>query len=42
MILAFIIIAFVVVAIYCAMVVAGRSREFESNGDINEGDDKNV
>ena len=39
MIIAFIIIAFVVVAMYCAMVVAGRSDENGNNGDNNEGDD---
>ena len=33
------ILAFIVVAMYCAMVVAGRSDENENNGDNNEGDD---
>lgn len=31
--------AFIVVAMYCAMVVAGRSDENENNGDNSEGDD---
>lgn len=29
--------AFIIVAIYCAMVVAGRSDENENDGDNNEG-----
>ena len=33
------ILAFIVVAMYCAMVVAGRSDENENNGDNSEGDD---
>ena len=39
LILAIIIITFVVVAMYCAMVVAGRSDENENKGNRNEGDD---
>lgn len=35
----FLILAFIVVAMYCAMVVAGRSDENENNGDNSEGDD---
>ena len=31
--------AFFIIAIYCAMVLAGRSDENENNGDNNEGDD---
>lgn len=42
MTLAFIIIAFVVVAMYCTLVVAGRSDGNDNNRDNNEGDDKNV
>ncbi len=34
------ILAFIIVAMYCAMVVAGRSDEKESNGDNNEGADE--
>ena len=33
------ILAFIVVAMYCAMVVAGRSDENENNSDNNEGAD---
>ena len=40
--IAFIILALVVVAMYRAIIVAGRSCEDENNCDINEGDDKNV
>ena len=33
------ILAFIVVAMYCAMIVAGRSDENENKGNSNEGDD---
>ena len=36
---ALLILAFIVVAMYCACVLAGRSDENENNGDNNEGDD---
>lgn len=36
---ALLILAFIVVAMYCACVLAGRSDENENNGDNSEGDD---
>ncbi len=33
MILAFIILTFVAVVLYCAIIVAGRSDEYENNAD---------
>lgn len=38
-ILAFLILAFIMVAMYCAMIVAGRSDENANNGNRNGGDD---
>ena len=36
------ILAFIVVAMYCAMIVAGRSDENENKGNSNEGDDEMI
>ena len=38
----FLILAFIVVAMYCAMVVAGRSDENENNSNNNKGDDDDM